>query len=160
MEQTSAKQILTAKLLWTKPPRIALFLLAVNVTVHLLAGPEASLRFRCLPCGASLIALGFSIMIWAWWLFRRKGTAICPTSKASTLVQEGIYRVTRNPMYMGITMMLLGSTFLLGTVVSLFAPAAFLAVMNYVFVPFEEDRLVASFGNSYLLYRERVRRWI
>jgi protein-S-isoprenylcysteine O-methyltransferase Ste14 len=63
-------------------------------------------------------------------------------------------------MYMGITMMLLGSTFLLGTVVSLFAPAAFLAVMNYVFVPFEEDRLVASFGNSYLLYRERVRRWI
>jgi protein-S-isoprenylcysteine O-methyltransferase Ste14 len=99
-------------------------------------------------------------MMWAWALFRRTGTPIRPTDSATTIVAAGPFRISRNPMVLGILFMLLGIAWAVGTWPMLIAPAGFLLVMSAVFIPYEEKRLEANLGVSYNVYRKRVRRWI
>jgi protein-S-isoprenylcysteine O-methyltransferase Ste14 len=149
-----------AALLRLKPPRMALALMAISVGLHFLLRSTLPWHFGCLLCGLILIALGSLVMMWAWRLFRKKETAICPTSAATALVDRGPFRVTRNPMYFGMAAMLAGCTWILGSVPALFAPVAFFLLMNAVFIPFEERRMCEIFGAEYVAYCGRVRRWI
>ena len=103
---------------------------------------------------------GFIIMMWGWLLFRKVKTAICPTIRASALVTAGIFKISRNPMYLGMLMMLMGSSFLMGTIPSLFAPIAFFLIIDKVFIPYEEEKLVETFGAVYSDYAQKTRRWI
>ncbi len=68
--------------------------------------------------------------------------------------------ISRNPMYLGMLMMLIGSSFLVGTIPSLFAPVAFFLIIDKVFIPYEEEKLVETFGAEYSYYAQKVRRWI
>jgi protein-S-isoprenylcysteine O-methyltransferase Ste14 len=140
------------------PPHVALALLALGVAGHF--AMPAGVRFRCLPCGAALAALGLSTMIWAFWLFRRAGTTIRPTDAPSCLVTTGPDRVSRNPMYVGITAILLGIAVAVGSWPMLVAPVGFVATMSIVFIPFEERRLKGILGEAYESYTRRVRRWL
>lgn len=149
-----------AALLRLKPPRIALVLLLISVGLHFLLRNTLRWHFGCPACGLILIVLGFLLMIWAWQLFRRQETAICPTAAATALVDRGPFRVTRNPMYFGMTAMLAGCAWILGSLPALLAPLTFFLLMNTAFIPFEERRLSEIFGVPYLEYRNRVRRWI
>ena len=76
------------------------------------------------------------------------------------LVSGGAYRVTRNPMYVGGTMMQLGWGLLLGSGPVLAAGAIFVTGMDRVGIPFEERLLHKRFGASYDAYREQVPRWL
>jgi protein-S-isoprenylcysteine O-methyltransferase Ste14 len=147
-------------LLGMRPPRIAVVLLLIGIGLHFLLRKELAWDFGCTICGGVLIMLGFLLMMWAWWLFRKRETAICPTGTAGVLVNVGPFRVTRNPMYLGMTAMLVGCAWILGTLPALFAPAAFFVLMNRVFIPFEERRLAEIFGAQYGEYRQQVRRWL
>jgi protein-S-isoprenylcysteine O-methyltransferase Ste14 len=147
-------------LLRLKPPRIALVLLLINVGLHFLLRDHIGWHFGCAGCGIVLIALGFLVMIWAWWLFRKRDTAICHTGVATVLVDRGPFRFSRNPMYLGMTSMLAGCAWILGTLPTLFAPAAFFLLMNVAFIPSEEQRMSAIFGQRYTDYCRRVRRWL
>jgi len=147
-------------LLRLKPPRIALVLLFIDIGLYFLLGNHVGWRFGSTVGGVALIVLGLLFMMWAWWLFRRRETAICHTGAATVLVDRGPFRVTRNPMYLGMTAMLAGCACILGTLPTLFAPAVFFLLMNSVFIPFEERRLSEIFGQQYTEYRRRVRRWL
>ncbi len=147
-------------LLRLKPPRIALALVISAIGLHFLFRNHLRVHFASPVCGVAAIILGFLLMIWAWWIFRRRDTAICPTATARVLVDRGPFRVTRNPMYAGMTAILTGCALWLGSLPALFAPLAFFALMNVVFIPFEERRLVEIFGRQYADYRSRVRRWL
>jgi len=147
-------------LLQLKPPRIALVLLLIDIGLYFLLGNHVGWHFGNTVGGVALIVLGFLLMIWAWWLFRGRDTAICHTGAATVLVDRGPFRVTRNPMYLGMTAMLAGCAWILGTLPTLFAPAAFFLLMSTVFIPFEERRLSEIFGQQYTEYRRRVRRWL
>jgi protein-S-isoprenylcysteine O-methyltransferase Ste14 len=141
-----------------RPPRIAmsfvLIALAANAFVPLPS--HASL-----PVAAALVAgIGFWLMIRAWWLFRLAETAICPTATATTLVTKGVFAITRNPMYLGIILMLLGLAMVTGSVPFYVAAIAYGVVMDRVFCPYEEQKSVAEFGQEYLDYVGEVRRWL
>ncbi len=99
-------------------------------------------------------------MIWAWLQFKKTKTAVCPTAKSSLIVTNGLYRYTRNPMYLGMLTILLGASLLMGTMQSMLPPAAFFLIIDKVFIPYEEDKLMAQFGEGYTEYMESVRRWI
>jgi hypothetical protein len=58
-------------------------------------------RFGWPLCGLTVIGLGFIVMVWAWWLFRKRETAICHTAKSTALVAGGPFRGTRNPIVLG-----------------------------------------------------------
>ena len=143
-----------------RPPRIALTCLAAAAGLHVLS-PEGTVLF--LPyhlLGMLMLVCGFTVMIWAWTLFKKKETALCLPKDAALLIQEGPYRFTRNPMYLGMALMLCGAAFLFGSVIAFSAPGAFLITINEVFIPFEERNLERLFGDSYLEYKESVRRWL
>ncbi len=143
-----------------KPPRIALLYLVFAIGVHAMSPPGTILHFPYRFLGIVLLPAGFGVMTWAWNLFRKQGTPVCPTERASVLIQDGPYRYSRNPMYLGILMMLAGTAFFLGSIPAFLAPAAFYVTVEEIFIPHEERNLDAIFGPLYSEYSARVRKWI
>lgn len=105
-------------------------------------------------------AAGFAIAIYAAWLFRKNNTTIKPFQDSSTLVTQGPYQFTRNPMYLSLVMVLIGAGIVLGTVTCLIIPPLFIWLVTILFIRSEEAVLLACFGESYRNYRNRVRRWV
>ena len=91
-----------------RPPRIAMSLLLGAVVLQLIVSSDVPLLPASLAGGTLSALLGFGIMLRAWWLFRLRNTAICPTATTTTLITDDVFRLTRNPMYLGIALMLLG----------------------------------------------------
>jgi protein-S-isoprenylcysteine O-methyltransferase Ste14 len=108
----------------------------------------------------ALIAVAFDLA--ALFAFRRARTSFDPLrpAKASTLVVSGVYRITRNPMYLGLLLLLLAWTVHLSSVWLLFGPLMFILYMNRFQIPAEERALSALFPEEYAAYRRRVRRWL
>jgi len=110
--------------------------------------------------GWLVVALGIAIGGWAILLFRRAKTGIVPFSPSSSLVIEGPYQITRNPMYVGMTVALVGWALILGSLTPFFVPPAFAVTITYLFVVPEEGHMEKTFGASYLDRKQRVRRWL
>ena len=91
--------------------------------------------------------------------FKNAGTGIKPFDEATILVTSGFYRYTRNPMYLGMFLMLTGAAFLMGSVGAALPVLAFMLIIRNNFVMGEERFLEASFGQQYLDYKSTVRRW-
>ncbi len=110
--------------------------------------------------GATLIVGGLGLAFWGIVTFRRLRTAVYPNRDASTLVIEGPYRFTRNPMYTGMTTAYVGGCLMVKTLWPLvLLPLAVWAL--YVLVIRREERhLTEAFGDSYRQYQRRVGRWI
>ncbi len=94
--------------------------------------------------------------------FRRAGTTVNPLrpARASSLVTTGIYRFTRNPMYVGLTCVLTGVAAWLWWWPALAGPCVFVAYITRFQVQPEERALGAKFGAEYEAYRRQVRRWL
>ena len=92
--------------------------------------------------------------------FVKAETGLIPFDEASTLVTGGFYRFTRNPMYLGMLLMLSGVAFMLGNVSGLLPLILFVLVIQLNFIAGEERMLEAAFGQQYLDYKSSVRRWI
>ncbi|CAN5169646.1 hypothetical protein BH18GEM1_BH18GEM1_08520 [soil metagenome] len=110
--------------------------------------------------GAVPILDGVALIAWAILLFRRRQTTHDALGIPTALVAAGPYRVTRNPMYWGLTLILLGIGVFIGTWPFLLPPPAFLLTMNALYVPREERILERAIGDEYREYRKRVRRWL
>jgi protein-S-isoprenylcysteine O-methyltransferase Ste14 len=94
--------------------------------------------------------------------FRRARTTVNPRKPetASSLVDSGIYRVTRNPMYVGLSFVLIAWAAFLSSAWALLGPLAFVLYVGRFQIAPEERALSKLFGNEYAAYRERVRRWL
>jgi protein-S-isoprenylcysteine O-methyltransferase Ste14 len=110
--------------------------------------------------GAVLIGLSVALGFWAVALFRRAGTGVVPFSEATTLVIRGPYRFTRNPMYLAMAGILVGTAIWLGSVTPWLVLPAFMALIAERFIAPEEAMLERVFGESYVRYRAAVRRWL
>jgi protein-S-isoprenylcysteine O-methyltransferase Ste14 len=148
------------KLLKYRTPRIAALLMVITVAIWSFSPPETVLYIPYKLIGSIGIISGFTIMMWAWFQFQKTKTAVCPTSKTTTIVTNGAFRICRNPLYLGMLSMLTGIAFLMGGVQAFFAPAAFFIIMDKVFIPYEEEKLLQRFGNVYAEYIKRTRRWL
>jgi protein-S-isoprenylcysteine O-methyltransferase Ste14 len=112
---------------------------------------------------AAVVALvGAGIGVSGFIGFRRHGTTIDPLKpdKASALVTGGVYRYTRNPMYLGLTIGLLAWALRLGSVVAFLGPALFVPFITRFQIFPEERALRGLFGPAYTEYAARVRRWV
>lgn len=140
-----------------RPPRIAMSLVAAAAALNLVFPVAILPPSRTL--GVLAGTAGFALMLRAWWLFRRSGTPICPTDNAKILLTDDVYGLTRNPMYLGIVLIMLAFAISFGTVAFYAAAALLFTILNFVFCPFEEERLRAAFP-GFGAYASRVRRWI
>jgi protein-S-isoprenylcysteine O-methyltransferase Ste14 len=87
-------------------------------------------------------------------------TTIIPHRRASTFVQRGPYRWTRNPMYVALTLIYLGICSLTASVWPLLFLPVPLLFLNRLVIPMEERHMEEVFGAQYLAYKTRVRRWL
>lgn len=112
--------------------------------------------------GLVLIALAIIGDLFSLWLFYKKRTTPNPLSpeKAAHLVTNGLYQYTRNPMYVGMLVMLSGWGIYLGSLSPFFAIPAFILTLNEMQIKPEEKVLEEKFGQSYLDYKQQVRRWL
>jgi len=110
--------------------------------------------------GAVLIGLAVALGLWALCLFRRARTRVMPFSEPTVLVTSGPYRFTRNPMYLALTGVLLGTAIWLGSLTPWLVLPAFMRIISERFIVAEEAMLERAFGRDYVHYRSAVRRWL
>ena len=112
------------------------------------------------PLGWLLVGVGLALFAWTLLTFWRHRTTVNPYKAASSLCTSGPFRFSRNPIYVGDWFILAGVSLLLTTVWPLlFAPLIW-ALLRYGVIRHEEAHLEAKFGNDYLNYTMRVRRWL
>lgn len=110
--------------------------------------------------GIIAVFLGIAMAVISARTFRKAGTGIRPFEEATSLVTTGFYRFTRNPMYLGMFLMLIGVGMLLGSIGAILPAIVFIMIIRNNFVLGEEQFMEASFGQQYLDYKAKVRRWI
>ena len=142
------------------PPRLFLLLAVATCTVGwLLPG----LRWIAPPsslAGAVLVVAGLGVAVAGSRTFDRAGTNIKTFDAPDVLVTHGWFARSRNPMYLGFLVALLGLAVAVGSLTALLGPTTFFLVAHLHYVPYEEKRLRATFGADYDQYARRVRRWI
>ena len=110
--------------------------------------------------GLGLIALGFLLAFNSIARFVRAKTGVVPFSESTTLITEGFYKYTRNPMYVGMNSFLLGLLIILNNPINFIFLIIFFFIVRNLFVIKEELQMEQTFGEDYLSYKGRVRRWL
>ena len=103
---------------------------------------------------------GFALTISGALYFKISGTAIRPFETSTVLVKDGPYRFTRNPMYLGMVLILIGTAIHLGSLTPWFVIPVFFFIIQEGFIKHEESFLENIFGKEYQGYKTKVRRWI
>lgn len=139
-----------------------LVLAACMVAMWLVAAPVETRPAWHLLAAVLLAGTGVAIALAGVLQFRHAGTTVDPRvpHKAQTLVVAGVFRYTRNPMYVGMLLVLCGWAVALGSTLAALACPAFFLWIDRLQIPFEERHISARFGDAYLSYCQQVRRWL
>jgi protein-S-isoprenylcysteine O-methyltransferase Ste14 len=106
------------------------------------------------------LLVGIALNLLADQAFKQHNTTVKPFETSTTLVTGGVFRFTRNPMYLGFVLLLTGIAILLGSLTPWIVVVAFPFLMDMRFVRAEEAMLEARFGDSWLEYKRRVGKWL
>jgi protein-S-isoprenylcysteine O-methyltransferase Ste14 len=142
------------------PPLIYLTALVIGLGLGYLAPTPFLPRSLGYGLGAVLILIGAWIIISARRMMLRAGTAIRPTIPTTALVTTGPFRFTRNPLYVGATLIYVGIAVAARSLWAIALLLVVLAVMQRGVIDREEHYLERKFGADYVRCKERVRRWI
>jgi len=110
--------------------------------------------------GILLIVFGIVLNLWTDSLFKKKQTTVKPHEVPNFFIDYGPFKISRHPMYLGMFSILLGTAIFLGSISSLISSILFIIIIESMFIPMEEKNLEKKFGNEYIDYKKRVRRWI
>lgn len=92
--------------------------------------------------------------------FKEHKTTVKPFEESTTLVTSGLFQISRNPMYLGFVLILTGIAILMASMAPYVVVIIFMILIDNVFIKAEESILEEKFGNSWLEYKQKVRRWI
>ena len=132
----------------------------IAVLLHVLVPGTRVLAAPWNLLGVVPVALGVVVAGAAVVSLKRHGTTVKPLRKPKALVATGVFRLSRNPVYLGFVLVLLGAVALLGSLTPWLIVPAFAVFTDALFVRFEERRLEEVFGESWAEYKSRVRRWL
>lgn len=110
--------------------------------------------------GAIVIFIGISITTISNFTLLKNTTPVKPFETPTVLVTSGPFRLSRNPIYLGMTTILLGLAIYLGSLFSIIFSLAFAVIIDRKFIPLEERKLEELFGEKYQSYKKRVGRWL
>jgi protein-S-isoprenylcysteine O-methyltransferase Ste14 len=112
------------------------------------------------PLGATVFVLALALLVWAVATIVRAGSNVPTTRPTTGIVESGPYRFTRNPIYLGMFLGLIGLTIAFDNLWMLIMATLFALIIRYGVVAREEAYLDRKFGDAYRGYRSRVRRWL
>ena len=143
------------------PPPIVAILFAVLIFYFSDSFAYVDLPFK-IYISLFFVLLGFFITFSSARNFKKKETTVNPIKpeEASQLVTDGFFKITRNPMYLGMLLFLLGLSIYNGIIVGLLFLPLFVGYITFFQIIPEENAMIEIFGEDYKAYMKKVRRWI
>ena len=142
------------------PPTYLLTSILAMVGLHLTIPAGRFIPFLWRLSGIAPMGLGLSVAVIADRAFKKCKTTVEPFKVSTSLVRGGVFRISRNPMYLGFVLILIGIGLLMGSVAPFVVVPVFAVLMDVVFIRAEERMLEETFGPEWLDYKKKVRRWI
>jgi protein-S-isoprenylcysteine O-methyltransferase Ste14 len=130
------------------------------IILHFIFPIQMILGFPLTLIGLAPVIVGLFISYQAIRTLKKNRTTVDFFENPRTLVTQGVFQFSRNPMYLSGIFLGFGLAILLGSLVSFVFPVIMFLLLNFLYIPNEEARLKAIFGEEYLDYMKRVRRWI
>jgi protein-S-isoprenylcysteine O-methyltransferase Ste14 len=142
------------------PPTYLLVAMVAMIVLHFAFPVTRIIPVPWNLLGLVPLGLGFALNLIADRAFKVVQTTVKPFEESSTLVTEGAFRISRNPMYLGYVSILLGLGVLMRSLGPLIVIPIFILLMDRVFIQVEERMLETRFGEAWAAYKAHVRRWI
>ena len=142
------------------PPLIWLVNAVISILAHLCIRLPIMSYNICLVCGVVLIILAPTLALSALRTMKAAGTNVHPSEPALTIVRDGPFRFTRNPMYLALCLLQVALGFFLNDWITLLFVVPLALIFHYGVVLREQRYLTGKFGGPYLQYKCEVRRWI
>jgi len=142
------------------PPAYFMSAILLIAIVHFTIPVLKIINFPWNLTGILLLILGGILNLIADKSFKNFNTTVKPFEYSSKLIQDGIFKLTRNPMYLGMCFILFGESILLGSILPFLITLCFVLIIHFVFIIKEEKMLLEKFNEEYILYKRKVRRWI
>ena len=142
------------------PPVVALIHIAVAYLLGWFIRIPYNVPALLQNIGFTLVVIGFLFGLGAFIEFRKARTTLDPHGSVNQMVTSGIYRMTRNPIYLGFLLMLIGLPLNSGLNWGILLAPLFVITMNHLVIKREEAYLEKKFGDAYAGYKSRVRRWL
>jgi len=142
------------------PPTYGLLALITMIGLHFLLPLTQVIGIPWNVSGTILIGVGLMMNVIASNAFTKHKTTIKPDEEPTALVTDGLFRVSRNPMYLGAVLLLTGVAITLGSLSSFIVVPLFFFLINEIFIKSEEKMLAEKLDEAYLAYKKRVRRWL
>lgn len=117
--------------------------------------PEMIRYLGAVPVMAAIWIVGKSAL-----RFRKRDTTVMPYERPTALVTDGFYENSRNPMYLAMLLLLAGVAWLLGSITAFLPVPLMYLVLRFRVIAMEEGMLEEAFGDEYLDYKRKVRRWL
>jgi protein-S-isoprenylcysteine O-methyltransferase Ste14 len=142
------------------PPTYLLIAIVTMVALRFLLPAARFIRFPWTLLGLLPGALGVALNLLADRAFTRHQTTVKPFEESTALVTAGPYVLSRHPMYLGFTLILLAIAVFLGALTPFIVVPIFALIMECVFIRAEEPMMQETFGDAWQAYKAKVRRWI
>jgi protein-S-isoprenylcysteine O-methyltransferase Ste14 len=142
------------------PPSYLLIFLLIILTLRFLLPLWKIVPSPWNMFGVIFLLAGLLINFQADGLFHHAGTTVKPDEESSVLLTQGVFHISRNPMYLGFALILFGTAFMFGTLTPFLTVPVFMILVEKRFILAEEKLLERKFGQVYLEYKKTVRRWI
>lgn len=142
------------------PPTYMLIAMVAMIIVNFLFPVAIIIPSPWNLLGIIPLALGVIINVIADRIFHETNTTVKPFEQSSALITGGVYRISRNPMYLGFVLILIGIAILMRSLAPYGVIPVFLVVMEIIFIRTEEQMLAAKFGTDWIEYKKTTRRWL
>jgi protein-S-isoprenylcysteine O-methyltransferase Ste14 len=141
------------------PPVYFLACVVVTGLVRLLAPGLSWIPFPFNLCGLLFLGVAIYFIGSAHHSLKRHATPVT-YAPSTCVIEDGLYRYSRNPMYVGFVTFLIGLSVLSGNIFAFLSPVLMFCVLNWMFIPYEEEKMENTFGTEFLEYEQKVRRWL
>lgn len=148
------------KLINITPPVYLYTALLIMLMLHFLVPLLRFINYPYTLYGILPIVIGIVLNLTADSILKKYKTTVKPILDSEALITTGVYGTTRNPMYLGFILILLGVAILLGSILPFVITIFFMVFIYVVFIRFEEKKLETKFVSKWIDYKNNVRRWI
>ena len=142
------------------PPTYLLIAIVLMLALHFLLPVYKIVPIPWNILGVIPLACGIALNLVADRAFHQAQTTVKPFEESTALITTGVFRITRNPMYLGYVLILVGVALLVRSLTPYAVIPIFAILMDRVFIGVEEQMLEKQFGQAWLEYAQKVRRWV